>query len=239
MGLAAALAAVIFGPTALYVADQLRRQVIKGDPIVPCPPFHSVISGKSRMGEGDPADAEMWYSGHAVAFRGFGLNLIEWLEGPLAYEFWKPDGKLQKRRLVWARGGNLTADEFRLMTRRNAPLPPVAGSIIGKPENTALNRKPVVRTTYQLVQKKNPDVKSVEFPTKERLYLDVASGHIVRTEFIATFPSGQTQTEVHDFTYERVPESVFEPSTLAPTQTTMPAMKGPERVRSAPAKSKP
>jgi len=228
LAISAAVVVIVTVPVVPLVAKRAMRQYIKGQRIGTLPPFHVKIYGKDAMNVNQDAEGDIWFSGFAIRTTSPHLDSIDDVENGISYQHWKPNGVFEKRIGKWASTGKpvTLADRIKLLDRFG-PTFPTYGTMRTTKPNVPIQvfgrNYLTVAITYKLPVTKVGSLTSVETPTSQVVYQELHTRRIIRTELIASFPGGITQTETRDYEYATPSDDNFETTTLKPTQTTFPA----------------
>jgi hypothetical protein len=229
IGLASAL--VVVAPIATYVARGPRVASA-------IPPFHVILKGTSYVfGQEQPIDYEAWFNGTKLRTTSHDIDEITWVKGPVMWESSKPDGalKTEKARMASAEHGPrdlvyegkyASAKFFSLLLEEYAPIVP---PMTGHPQSDV--NLPLVGTcSVQSYRIKPHHVGIVnrwqeDFQSTVLVFTDHASGKIVEIRQVVEEGNGRTATLEADYDYNPISPSEFDPDTLHPFPTSMPAKK--------------
>lgn len=224
-----AIVAIVTTPLAQIASKRIAGKYVKGDRIGTLPPFHAKFSGWNHMAYGDKLDGDGWFSGFAIRMKTTSIDHIISVENGTVYQYWKPDGPLEKRASRW--GPNnipVTPSEQVQFVDRWGPTLPAKGKLvraIAPVSIKVLGRDYKTRAaTYRLPVTKPGTMNTVEVPTYEIVYQDLETERIVRIDLIASFPGHLPQKETRQYEYTVPPDDRFETSTLKATPTSSLAM---------------
>ncbi len=229
-----AILIIFMAPVVQFAAKRLAGSYVKGDRIGMLPAFHSKIYGMDSMGPNQVASGDIWFSGFAIRLTISQLDVIDTVEHGNSYQYWKPDGVLQKRIFKWASTSKpVTAAEQNQILDRLGPVVPSFGRKTQEVSGVSIevfgHHFRTVASTYRLPVTKQGTLSSVETPTTEIVYRNPDTGRIVRVEVVSTFPGGISQTETRDFEYAVPSDAKFETSNLKSSQMTVPAKSATKR----------
>jgi hypothetical protein len=226
---------VVVAPIATFLALGQRAASVSR-------PFHVVLKGKSYVfGEEDSIDSEAWFDGkklRTTSHVAYGIDQIEWAENGAMWQSFKPDGVLKTEKAKMAKPENdprelvyggkyASAKFFELVLDQYAPKTPATS---GQPESDAdlpgfgrcsVERYRIKAHHVGIINRWQEDFNSDVF-----VYTSRGTGKIARIRQVVDEGNGKTATIEFDYDYSTIPSAEFDPNTLQPFSTRVPATKG-------------